>query len=84
MKKINFVIVLVSLISLGSIANISSLDNNINTCPMGGTNYALNGSYGSGTMILSWTISILLIIFILAGIYWFIKSANNKTNGGKK
>lgn len=84
MKKINFIITLALLISLSLIANVSALDNNLNTCPMGGTNYALNGSYGSGTMILSWTISILLVVLLIAGIYWFVKSANNKTNGGKK
>ncbi|MEK6875258.1 MAG: hypothetical protein AABX30_01090 [Nanoarchaeota archaeon] len=84
MKKINLVILFAFLISLSLIANISALENNANSCLMGGVMYGFNGSYGSGTMILSWTVSILLIVLIIAGIYWFIKSANNKTSGGKK
>jgi len=82
MKKISF-IALVFLISLGSITDISALENNINSCPMGAA-YGFNGNYGISAMILSWTFSILIIILIIAGIYWLIKSANNKTNGGKK
>ena len=71
MKKINFIIAIALLITL--IANISALENNVNTCP--GVMYGFNGSYGSGAMILSWIISILLIALIISGIYWFIKSA---------
>ncbi|MDP2924807.1 MAG: hypothetical protein Q8N99_00380 [Nanoarchaeota archaeon] len=77
MKKMIFIIVFVLVLAL--IGNILA-QNNVNSCPMGGAAYSLNGSYGSGTMILSWTFSILLIILIIAGIYWFIKSANHKNN----
>src|SRR3989339_486565 len=73
MKKINFIIALGLLILMNLIANISALENNVNTCP--GVMYGFNGSYGSGAMILSWIISILLIALIISGIYWFIKSA---------
>jgi len=71
MKKINFIIAIALLITL--IVNISALENNVNTCS--GVMYGFNGSYGSGAMILSWTISVLLIVLIISGIYWFIKSA---------
>lgn len=84
MRKINFLILLSLFSGLGMIANISALENNAYNCPMGGAVYGLNGVYGSGTMILSWIISILLIILIIAGIYWFAMSANNKTSRGKK
>lgn len=73
MKKINFIIALGLLILMNLIANISALENNVNTCS--GVMYGFNGSYGSGAMILSWIISILLIALIISGIYWFIKSA---------
>ena len=36
------------------------------------------GSYGSGFMIVSWIILILIISLIIVGIYWLIKSANKK------
>ncbi|MDP2628303.1 MAG: hypothetical protein Q8P15_00200 [Nanoarchaeota archaeon] len=36
------------------------------------------GSYGSGWMFFSWLFWILLIVLIVAAIYWLIKSANRK------
>lgn len=80
MKKINVIIAIAFFISLALIIDVSALENNVYNCLMG----AFNGTYGSGGMILSWIISILVIILIVAGIYWLIKSASNKTNGGKK
>jgi len=80
MKKINFVTALAILVSLSLIANISALENNADSCPMGGVMYGFNGGYGSGAMILSWTFSILFIVLIIAGVYWLIKSANQKNN----
>ena len=74
MKKINFVTALAILVSLGLIANISALENNANSCPMGGVTYGFNGGYGSGAMILSWTFSILFIVLIIILVYIFLKS----------
>ena len=82
MKKINFA--LASLIDLGLIANVSALEKNLSYCPAGGMMYGFNGSYGLGAIILSWITYLLFIILIIVGIYWLIKSANNKNNGGKK
>jgi hypothetical protein len=79
MKKISFIFIAL-FIGLNMIANISALENNLGSCPMGGMMYSFNGSYGSGAMIFSWTISILLIILIITGIYWFIKNSNQKNN----
>ena len=83
MKKISFFIIFALFISLSLITNISALENNFNACPMSAI-YGFNGSYGAGMAILSWVISILLIILIISGIYWFIKSASNQNNKGKK
>jgi len=44
-------------------------------CPIGGMMY---GQYGLGNGILSWTLSLLAIGLMAAGIYWLIKSANKK------
>jgi len=42
--------------------------------------------YGNGTeeIFLTWTIYILIIILIIASIYWLIKSANSKIRGKHK
>lgn len=44
----------------------------------GGMMSGFYGGYGSGAMALYWIISILVIILIIAGIYWLFKSSNKK------
>lgn len=80
MRKINSIAALASLISLSLIESISALEKNLSYCPAGGMIYGFNGSYGLGTMILSWTTYLIFIILIIVGIYWLIKFANNKNN----
>lgn len=60
----------ISLISAGPIDS--------KTCPGYGMMSGLYGSYGSGFMILGWITYILLIVLIIAAIYWLIKNANKK------
>jgi hypothetical protein len=43
-------------------------------CQMAG----INSGYSFGNGILSWVISFLIIGLLIAGIYWFVKSANKK------
>ncbi len=49
-----------------------------NTCPMTGVGGMMYGGYGSGFLVLSWITYILVIVLIIAGIYWLVKSADNK------
>lgn len=48
---------------------------NYGSCPMGGMMY---GQYGLGLGVLSWITYLLVIVLIIAAIYWLIKSANRK------
>jgi hypothetical protein len=41
------------------------------------------GLYGSNPIV-NFIFWIAMGVLIISGIYWFIKSANNKNNGGKK
>lgn len=43
-------------------------------CPM----FGYNASYGTSYMFLNWIIYALVIVLIVAGIYWIIKSANKR------
>lgn len=61
-----------------AIAMISAATSDYGTCPGYGMMNGFYGNYGSGFMILSWIIYILLIALIIASIYWLIKSANRK------
>ena len=79
MRKI---LILIAVVLSLTIPNVLAIENNVYNCPMGGAAYGLNGSYGISSMILGWILSILLVILLLAGIYWFVKSAN-KNNGGE-
>lgn len=39
--------------------------------------YGMMGGYGGGFMSFGWIFSILVIVLIIAGIYWLIKNANH-------
>jgi uncharacterized membrane protein len=55
---------------------ISAVD--YSNCPMSGTYGMMYGGYGSGMMFLGWITYILVIVLIIAAIYWLFKSANKK------
>jgi len=57
---------------------ISAATNNYGVCSSYGMMSGFYGGYGTGYMILTWIIFILLIILIISAIYWLIKSANRK------
>ena len=40
--------------------------------------YGMMGGYGLGAMLFGWLTGTLVIILIVAAIYWLIKSANKK------
>jgi len=71
MKKI-ILLIGVILSSLIGIVSAQTYEN----CPMGGMMYGLYGGYGSGMMIFSWITYLLVIVLVIAAIYWLIKSAN--------
>ena len=60
------------------IVMVSAAQNDYGVCPGYGMMNGFYGSYGSGFMILSWITYILLIVLIIAAIYWLIKNANKK------
>jgi len=74
--KINFSIALIILVSILSILMVSA-QTDYSNCPVGygGMMYGL---YGSSAMVLGWVISLLVIVLIVAAIYWLIKSAQKK------
>ena len=43
-----------------------------------GTMGMMNGGYGSGMMFFGWITWLLVVILVVAGIYWLVKSANKK------
>jgi len=57
---------------------ISAATNDYGTCQNYNMMSGFYGTYGSGFMILSWIIFILVIALIISAIYWLIKSANKK------
>jgi hypothetical protein len=72
MRKISIIISIVLIVF--SLTNILAIENNFNTCPMGG----INSGSGYSAIVFSWIIYILFILLIISGIYWFIKSAKSK------
>jgi uncharacterized membrane protein len=78
-NKISSLIVISLIILISLVTNVLAINNDFNSCPMG----AISGGYGTGAMFLSWIFSILIMLLILAGIYWLIKSSN-KTNRREK
>lgn len=46
------------------------------SCPM--MSYGLYGGYGTTVMIVSWVISILIIVFLGLGIFYVLKNMNKK------
>ncbi|MEK6886101.1 MAG: hypothetical protein AABX17_03990 [Nanoarchaeota archaeon] len=72
-------ILLIALIGLLFTINLASAAISDNySCPMGGMMYGAFGGYGTGMMFFSWIIYVLVIILIIAAIYWLVKSANHK------
>ena len=77
MKKIKNLGTMISAAVLGLLtflAIIPFIDADDVATYCGGMMSGFYGGYGNGFMILSWIIYILIIILIIAGIYWFIKS----------
>lgn len=69
-----YFLIVLFVISLVGIASAQTYN-----CPMGG-GYGgmMYGSYGYGAMTLGWIISVLLIVLIVAAIYWLVKNANRR------
>jgi uncharacterized membrane protein len=63
---------------LAIIPFINAATNNYGVCSSYGMMNGLYGGYGITYMIISWIIMILIIVLILAAIYWLIRSANKK------
>jgi len=38
--------------------------------------YGIMGGFGMGSMSFNWIFNILIIVLIIAGIYWFVKHSN--------
>lgn len=74
MKKFSLLlgVIILSLVSLNLVVADTG---GYGSCPMGGMMY---GTYGSGFMVLGWLTYLLVIVLIIATIYWLIKSANRK------
>lgn len=67
MKKLILFSLVLSLIGIASAQQYA--------CPMFG------GSYGTGAMLLNWLVYTLIIITLIAAIYWLIKSADKVGKG---
>ena len=73
--KINLILAGIFVLALIGIVSAQSTYN----CPMGGgMMYGMYGGYGSGMMVFSWVTYLLVIVLIIAAIYWLIKSANRR------
>ncbi len=70
--------ILLSLSFLFAVSFTSSAIDSSYNCPMGGMMYGAFGGYGTGAMLFSWIIYVLVIVLIIAAIYWFFKSASRK------
>ena len=55
----------------------AALTNNY-SCGGSGMMYGAFGGYGVSVMFFSWIIYILVVVLIIAAIYWLVKSANKK------
>ncbi len=65
-------------ILLVSILNILVVSAQTNNCPMAGYGGMMSGYYGTRGLFFGWITSILVIVLIIAAIYWLIKSAQKK------
>jgi uncharacterized membrane protein len=72
------ILVLVILLAMSLIGFASAVDYDSYNCPRGGMMAGLTGGYGAGMMFFGWIIYLLIIVLIVAAIYWLVKSANKK------
>jgi uncharacterized membrane protein len=73
MKKTS-ILILIILISIANV--IADPEYAQQTC--GGINGMMSGYYGQGYIILGWITYILVILLIIAGIYWLFTNAKRR------
>lgn len=85
MKKIFITIVIIVSILLSLTFVLACEENETGMQSMMGNNiaggwmmYGMYGGYGADMMLFSWITWFLVVILIIAAIYWLVKSANKK------